>query len=198
MIKRLLDVNLAILIILLFSPLYVFLFIMVFIKMGNPIFFYHNRAGLNRKEFTLLKFRTMTNELDLNGNLYSDRERITKFGKLLRSYSLDELPSIWNVLKGDMSLVGPRPLLMQYLPLYTVNQDRRHEVKPGITGWAQVNGRNSISWEEKFELDVWYADNSSIYLDIKILWLTMKKVLAREGINAQGHATMPVFKGLKK
>jgi len=140
----------------------------------------------------------MTNECDINGVLLPDSARLTKFGKFLRSTSLDELPSLWNVLKGDMSLVGPRPLLVEYLPLYSERQSRRHEVRPGITGWAQVNGRNSISWDEKFELDVWYVDNQSIWLDIKILWLTVKKVIVRDGITAPDDASMPVFRGSKK
>ena len=167
-------------------------------KLGLPIFFKQSRPGLNGKIFKMLKFRTMTNDFDKNGRLLSDESRLTKFGKFLRSTSLDELPGLWNVLKGDMSLVGPRPLLVEYLPLYSEKQSRRHEVKPGITGWAQVNGRNAISWDEKFELDVWYVDNQSIWLDVKILWLTVKKVLVRDGITAQGDVTMPIFRGSKK
>ena len=145
--------------------------------------------------FNIYKFRTMTNERDKEGILLSDEARLTKFGKFLRSTSLDELPSLWNVLKSDMSLVGPRPLLLEYLPLYSTQQARRHEVKPGITGWAQVNGRNAITWGEKFDLDVWYVDNQSIWLDIKILWLTVKKVIMRDGINQVGQSTMEKFKG---
>ena len=167
-------------------------------KLGLPIFFQQSRPGLNGKIFKMLKFRTMTNDYDKNGRLLSDESRMTKLGKLLRSTSLDELPSLWNVLKGDMSLVGPRPLLVEYLPLYSSNQARRHEVKPGITGWAQVNGRNAISWDEKFDLDVWYVDNQSIWLDIKILYFTIKKVIMRDGISAKNDATMPPFKRTKK
>ena len=166
-------------------------------KLGSPIFFKQSRPGLNGRIFGMLKFRTMTNERHKDGILLSDKARLIGFGKFLRSTSLDELPSLWNVLKGDMSLVGPRPLLMEYLPLYSAEQSRRHEVRPGITGWAQVNGRNSISWDEKFDLDVWYVDNQSIWLDIKILWLTVKKVIVRDGISAQDDVTMPVFKGSK-
>ena len=164
-------------------------------KLGLPIFFKQSRPGLNGKIFKMLKFRTMTNDFDKNGRLLSDESRLTKFGKFLRSTSLDELPSLWNVLKGDMSLVGPRPLLVEYLPLYSTQQARRHEVKPGVTGWAQVNGRNAISWDEKFDLDVWYVDNQSIWLDIKILWMTIKKVIVRDGISQNNHVSMDKFKG---
>ena len=164
-------------------------------KLGSPILFNQPRPGFNGNIFNMTKFRTMTDELDLDGNLLPDSVRLTKFGKFLRSTSLDELPELWNVLKGDMSLVGPRPLLVEYLPLYSKKQSRRHEVKPGITGWAQVNGRNAISWDKKFDLDVWYVDNQSIWLDIKILWLTVKKVIARDGVSAQGEATMTAFRG---
>ena len=164
-------------------------------NLGLPIFFKQSRPGLNRKIFNIYKFRTMTNECDKDGILLSDEARLTEFGKFLRSTSLDELPSLWNVLKSDMSLVGPRPLLLKYLPLYSTQQVRRHEVKPGITGWAQVNGRNAITWGEKFDLDVWYVDNQSILLDIKILWLTVKKVIMRDGINQVGQSTMENFKG---
>ena len=164
-------------------------------KLGLPIFFKQSRPGLNRKIFNIYKFRTMTNECDKDGILLSDEARLTKFGKFLRSTSLDELPTLWNVLKNDMSLVGPRPLLLEYLPLYSTQQARRHEVKPGITGWAQINGRNAITWGEKFDLDVWYVDNKSIWLDIKILWLTVKKVIMRDGINQVGQSTMESFKG---
>jgi sugar transferase EpsL len=167
------------------------------VKIGTPIFFKQLRPGINGKEFTMVKFRTMTDLYDTEGCLLPDEERVTKFGQFLRSTSLDELPSLWNVLKGDMNLVGPRPLLVEYLSLYTDKQARRHEVKPGVTGWAQVNGRNAISWDEKFDLDVWYVDNQSVWLDIKILWLTVKKVIMRDGISAQGDVTMPVFKGSK-
>jgi lipopolysaccharide/colanic/teichoic acid biosynthesis glycosyltransferase len=162
-------------------------------NLGLPIFFKQSRPGLNRKIFNIYKFRTMTNERDKDGILLSDESRLTKFGKFLRSTSLDELPSLWNVLKSDMSLVGPRPLLLEYLPLYSTQQARRHECKPGITGWAQVNGRNAISWDEKFDLDVWYVDNQSVWLDIKILCLTVKKVIAREDISPEGSEIMPRF-----
>lgn len=166
-------------------------------KIGSPIFFTQVRPGLRGKPFKMVKFRTMTSERDSGGQLMPDSVRLTPFGRFLRATSLDELPELWNVLKGDMSLVGPRPLLMDYLPLYSPEQARRHEVLPGVTGWAQVNGRNAISWEDKFKLDVWYVDNRSLLLDIKILWLTVKKVLVRDGISAEGEATMSAFKGSK-
>ena len=164
-------------------------------KLGSPVFFRQVRPGLCGQPFEMLKFRTMTSERGPTGQLLPDAVRLTPFGRWLRATSLDELPELWNVLKGDMSLVGPRPLLMEYLPLYTPEQARRHEVRPGITGWAQVNGRNAIGWEDKFRLDVWYVDNRSLWLDIKILWLTVKKVLLRDGISAAGEATMPRFAG---
>jgi lipopolysaccharide/colanic/teichoic acid biosynthesis glycosyltransferase len=164
-------------------------------KLGSPVFFRQVRPGLNGRPFEMFKFRTMTNECGPDGQLLSDENRLTSFGRWLRATSMDELPELWNVLKGEMCLVGPRPLLMEYLPLYTLEQARRHEVRPGITGWAQVNGRNTISWEEKLELDVWYVDNRSPWLDIKILWLTLKKVVMREDINAEGDATVPRFIG---
>lgn len=164
-------------------------------KLGSPVFFRQHRPGLHGRSFEMIKFRTMTDKRDLNGQLLPDKDRLPSFGRWLRASSLDELPELWNVLKGEMSLVGPRPLLMEYLPLYTPEQARRHEVRPGITGWAQVNGRNAISWEEKFKLDVWYVDNQSLWLDLKILWLTVKKVLVRDGISAQDDATMPKFTG---
>ena len=170
---------------------------MVRLKVGSPVVFEQSHPGLNSHVFNMIKFRTMTNKLNTNGILLSDSDRLTKFGRFLRSTSVDEVPSFWNVLKGDMSLVGPRPLLVEYLPLYSEKQSRRHEAKPGITGWAQVNGRNTISWEEKFDLDVWYVDNQSVWLDIKILWLTVKKVIVRDGISAKGDVAMPVFKGSK-
>jgi len=174
-------------------PIIVLIILLVRLKIGSPIFFKQARPGLNRKIFNMYKFRTMTNECDKDGNILSDMFRLTKFGKFLRSTSLDELPGLWNVLKGDMSLVGPRPLLVEYLPLYSEKQSRRHEVRPGITGWAQVNGRNTISWTEKFDLDVWYVDNQSIWLDVKILWLTLKKVISRDGISPKGEVIMPRF-----
>ncbi|EGV37386.1 pilin glycosylation protein PglB [Neisseria weaveri LMG 5135] len=164
-------------------------------NLGSPVFFTQIRPGLNGKPFKMYKFRSMRDAVDADGNPLPDSERLTPFGKKLRASSLDELPELWNVLKGDMSLVGPRPLLMSYLPLYNDFQRRRNEVKPGITGWAQVNGRNAISWDKKFELDVWYVDNLSFWLDIKILFLTIKKVFIKEGISAEGEATMPFFTG---
>ena len=166
-------------------------------KLGSPVFFRQTRPGLHGKPFEMVKFRTMTDARDAGGQLLPDSERLPPFGRFLRSRSLDELPELWNVLKGEMSLVGPRPLLMEYLPLYTPQQYRRHEVRPGVTGWAQVNGRNAISWEEKFALDVWYVENQSFWLDVKILFLTVKKVLVKDGISASGEATMTKFTGSK-
>jgi len=192
-IKRSLDILTAGLGLLILSPLLIVIFLLILIQMGRPIIFKQMRPGLNGKPFYMYKFRTMTNEKDEQGNLLPDELRLTRLGRFLRSTSLDELPELFNVLKGDMSLVGPRPLLMQYLERYTPEQARRHEVKPGITGWAQVNGRNAITWEEKFDLDVWYVDNWSLWLDIRILFLTLVKVLKREGISADGWATMPEF-----
>ena len=196
--KRIFDIFVVLISLLLLIPIYFLVILVVKIKLGSPIFFKQPRPGLGGEVFNIHKFRTMTNECDSNGVLLSDSKRLTQFGKFLRSTSLDELPSLWSVLKGDMSLVGPRPLLVEYLPLYSKRQSRRHEVRPGITGWAQVNGRNAISWDEKFELDVWYVDNQSIWLDVKILWLTVKKVIVRDGITAQGDVTMPIFRGSKK
>ena len=166
-------------------------------KLGSPVFFRQVRPGMHGQPFEMVKFRTMTSERGPEGQLLPDAVRLTPFGRFLRATSLDELPELWNVLKGDMSLVGPRPLLMEYLPLYTPEQARRHEVRPGITGWAQVNGRNAISWKDKFQFDVWYVDHRSLSLDIKILWLTVRKVLVRDGISAAGEATMPRFEGDK-
>ena len=166
-------------------------------KLGSPVFFRQVRPGMHGKPFEMIKFRTMTDTRGPDGKLLPDAERLTPFGRFLRSSSLDELPELWNVLKGDMSLVGPRPLLMEYLPLYSPEQARRHEVRPGVTGWAQVNGRNAISWEDKFRLDTWYVDNRSFWLDIRILWLTVRKVLMRDGISAAGEATMTKFSGNK-
>lgn len=165
------------------------------IQMGGPVFFRQVRPGLQGQPFNMIKFRTMTNQRGSDGQLLTDDQRLTALGRFMRSTSLDELPELWNVLKGDMSIVGPRPLLMDYLPLYTPEQARRHEVRPGITGWAQVNGRNALSWDEKFALDVWYVDNQSLWLDVKILFLTVVKVFRREGISADGVATMPRFTG---
>jgi lipopolysaccharide/colanic/teichoic acid biosynthesis glycosyltransferase len=193
--KQLFDVLISGFALILLSPVIILLMLMVRFKLGYPIFFSQVRPGLNSRPFRMYKFRTMTNARDNNSNLLPDADRLTPFGKWLRATSLDELPGLWNVLRGDMSLVGPRPLLMEYLERYTPEQARRHEVKPGITGWAQVNGRNAISWEEKFKLDVWYVDNQTLFLDIKILWKTVVKVLNRDGISATGDATMPVFTG---
>ena len=194
-IKRPFDLLLIFLSLPLMFPIYLFIALLVLIRLDSPVLFRQSRPGLNGNVFDMIKFRTMTNEHDANGVLLPDRDRLTKFGKFLRSTSLDELPSLWSVLKGDMSLVGPRPLLVEYLPLYSERQARRHEVKPGVTGWAQVNGRNAISWEEKFDLDVWYVDNQSIWLDIKILWMTVKKVIVRDGISQNNHVSMDKFKG---
>ena len=196
--KRFFDLFLVLLSLPLILPIYLLLMLLVLAKFNFPILFKQSRPGLKGKIFNIYKFRSMTSERDKEGTLLTDELRLTKFGKFLRSTSLDELPSLWNVLKGDMSLVGPRPLLVEYLPLYSAKQARRHEVKPGITGWAQVNGRNAISWDEKFDLDVWYVDNQSIWLDIKILYMTIKKVILRDGISAKNNATMPPFKRTKK
>jgi lipopolysaccharide/colanic/teichoic acid biosynthesis glycosyltransferase len=166
-------------------------------KLGSPVLFTQVRPGLHGKPFTMVKFRTMTDERGPDGALLPDVQRLTPFGRFLRASSLDELPELWNVLRGDMSLVGPRPLLVEYLPLYTPEQARRHEVRPGITGWAQVNGRNAISWADKFALDVWYVDHCSLWLDVQILWRTVRKVLVRDGISAAGEATMTKFTGSK-
>lgn len=189
------DLTAAILLLCCASLIIVFAMCIIRLKIGSPVFFTQVRPGLNGKPFTLYKFRTMTDERDKEGNLLPDEVRLTKTGKLIRKLSIDELPQLWNVIKGDLSLVGPRPLLMEYLPLYTNKQSRRHEVKPGITGWAQVNGRNAISWEKKFELDVWYVDHRSFFLDLKILFLTVRKVLISEGIHQSDHATSERFRG---
>ena len=194
-IKKIFDLLLIFLSLPLILPIYLLTMLLVLTQLNFPILFRQPRTGLNGKIFNIYKFRTMTDDCDKDGILLPDALRLTKFGKFLRSTSLDELPSLWNVLKSDMSLVGPRPLLLEYLPLYSTQQARRHEVKPGITGWAQVNGRNAITWGEKFDLDVWYVDNQSIWLDIKILWLTVKKVIMRDGINQVGQSTMESFKG---
>jgi len=193
--KRLFDlVSVAVFLVALW-PLLILLAFLVYIQLGSPMFFIQVRPGLHGKPFRLCKFRTMTDARDAHQRLLPDTERLTAFGRFLRNSSLDEFPELWNVLKGDMSLVGPRPLLMQYMDRYTPEQARRHEVKPGITGWAQVNGRNAITWEEKFALDVWYVENRSFFLDLKILAMTAWKVLKREGISAEGEATMPEFMG---
>lgn len=193
--KRSIDLVIAASGLLCLSPVILLLIGLIRVKLGPQVFFTQVRPGLHSKPFKMIKFRTMTAECDDQGNLLPDAQRLTSFGKFLRASSLDELPELWNVLKGEMSLVGPRPLLMEYLPHYTPEQARRHQVRPGITGWAQINGRNAISWEEKFKLDVWYVDNRTFRLDVKILFLTIKKVFIREGISAQGEATMSKFTG---
>ena len=195
MVKRLFDILVAALALVALSPIIVGLCVAIRLKLGSPVFFRQTRPGLHGKPFQMIKFRSMLDALGADGQPLPDALRLTPFGKLLRSTSLDELPELWNVLRGDMSLVGPRPLLMEYLPLYNEHQARRHEVRPGITGWAQVNGRNALSWQQKFELDVWYVDNRSFWLDLKILWMTVRKVLVREGISAEGQATMERFRG---
>jgi lipopolysaccharide/colanic/teichoic acid biosynthesis glycosyltransferase len=197
MLKRIFDILAATFGLLLLSPVILIVAWQVRRKLGSPVLFRQTRPGLHGKPFEMVKFRTMLDESDSTGNPLPDSERMTPFGQFLRSASLDELPGLWNVLKGDMSLVGPRPLLMEYLPLYSKEQYRRHQVRPGVTGWAQVNGRNAISWEEKFKLDVWYVDNRSFWLDLKILSLTVKKVLVRDGISGEGEATMSKFTGSK-
>jgi lipopolysaccharide/colanic/teichoic acid biosynthesis glycosyltransferase len=193
--KRIFDLLVVSLALLLLALPLLALVWLIYRKLGKPVLFHQVRPGLQGEPFTMVKFRTMTDERGADGTLLSDAQRLTTFGRFLRASSLDEFPELWNVLCGDMSLVGPRPLLMEYLPLYTPEQARRHEVRPGITGWAQVNGRNAISWQEKFALDVWYVDNQSFWLDIKILWMTLRKVLIRDGISAAGEATMPKFTG---
>ena len=193
--KTIFDYIFVILALILLSPIFIVLSVLIKLNLGSPILFTQQRSGYKGKLFTLYKFRTMTNERDENGNLLSDEIRLTKFGKFLRSTSLDELPELINILKGEMSFVGPRPLLKEYLPLYSEEQARRHDVQPGITGWAQINGRNAINWKQKFELDVWYVNNISFILDIKILWLTFWKVIRREGISQEGQATMEKFTG---
>lgn len=195
--KRWFDLLFGLLSLSLLWPVFLILALLVRWQLGKPVFFRQVRPGLNGRPFEMVKFRTMRHDIDVNGQELSDELRLTKLGSILRATSLDELPELWNVLKGEMSLVGPRPLLMEYLPLYSNEQVRRHEVLPGITGWAQVNGRNAISWEEKFKLDVWYVDNRSMWLDIKILMLTAKKVLMSDGISAKGEVTMPKFTGNK-
>lgn len=195
--KRLLDILACLIALLLLGPLLLVVACLIRRRLGSPVFFRQIRPGLNGRPFEMVKFRTMRDAVDLEGNTLSDSERLTPFGQFLRSTSLDELPELWNVLKGDMSLVGPRPLLMEYLPLYSPEQYRRHEMRPGVTGWAQVNGRNALGWEDKFKLDVWYVDNQSFWLDCKILFLTVKKVLVREGISADGEVTMSKFTGNK-
>jgi len=193
--KRVLDVVLAAVALIILSPVLLLLAFLIRVFLGTPVLFRQQRPGLHGKPFTLYKFRTMTDARDAQGNLLPDEQRLTRLGRFLRSTSLDELPELWNVLKGDMSLVGPRPLLMEYLPLYNPEQFRRHEVRPGITGWAQIHGRNALSWEERFALDVWYVDHISFWLDIKIIAITIWIVIKREGINQPGFATVKFFEG---
>lgn len=193
--KVIFDKLFALFLIALFLPVYAVISLLIYLKMGKPILFRQKRPGLSGKVFNIYKFRTMTNERNDSGELLPDKERLPSVGRYIRSLSLDELPQLFNVLKGEMSFVGPRPLLVEYLPLYDDEQKRRHDVKPGITGWAQVNGRNALSWEDKFKLDVWYVDNQSLWLDLKILLLTVKKVVKRDGISNTGEATMSKFTG---
>jgi len=195
MLKRLFDLVVAVLGLLALALPLLVLAGVIRRKLGSPVLFHQVRPGLHGRPFQMVKFRSMTDERNADGALLPDAQRLTPFGRFLRASSVDELPELWNVIKGDMSLVGPRPLLMEYLPLYTPEQARRHEVRPGITGWAQVNGRNAISWEDKFALDVWYVNHRSLWLDVRILWMTVKKVLVRDGISAAGEATMPKFTG---
>ncbi|WP_286860060.1 MULTISPECIES: sugar transferase [Acinetobacter] len=198
MLKRLLDIIIASIALILLSPLYLYVAYKVRKNLGSPVIFRQVRPGLHGKPFEMIKFRTMTDERDAEGNLLPNEQRLPKFGKMLRATSLDEMPELWNVIKGDMSIVGPRPLLMDYLPLYNEEQAKRHNVRPGMTGYAQVNGRNSISWEEKFKLDTWYVENRSIWLDFKIMFQTIKKVLVKEGINQSEEVTMTRFMGNKE
>lgn len=195
MIKRALDILGAAIGLIVFSPILIVISVMIRREMGSPVLFQQTRPGREGKPFKMIKFRTMRDATDAYGHPLPDAERLTRLGRFLRSSSLDELPELMNVLKGDMSLVGPRPLLIEYLPLYSPEQARRHEMRPGVTGWAQVNGRNAISWDAKFALDVWYVDNRSLWLDLKIIWLTIRKVVKRDGISAVGEATMPKFTG---
>lgn len=195
MVKRLFDIFVSSVGLVTLSPILIFVALLVRINLGAPVLFIQLRPGFEGKPFQILKFRTMREARDANGSMLSDAARLTRFGKFLRASSLDELPELWNVLKGDLSLVGPRPLLIDYLPLYSAEQARRHEVKPGITGWAQVNGRNTLTWEEKFMFDLWYVENRSMMLDLRILLITMLQVMRRKGISNEGHATMPEFKG---
>ncbi|WP_180111984.1 sugar transferase [Acinetobacter sp. YH12136] len=195
MLKRIIDITIASTALILLSPVYLIVAHKVKKNLGSPVLFRQVRPGLHGKPFEMIKFRTMKDALDAEGNPLPDSERLTPFGKMLRATSLDEMPELWNVIKGDMSIVGPRPLLMEYLPLYNQEQAKRHNVRPGITGYAQVNGRNAISWEKKFELDTWYVENQSLWLDFKIMLKTIKKVLAKDDISAEGEATMSKFTG---
>ena len=193
--KRLFDIIASASGLIFLSPIFLILIYLIRKNLGSPVFFIQERPGKDGKPFKMIKFRSMRDAIDKDGNPLPDSERLTPFGKKLRATSLDELPELWNVLKGEMSLVGPRPLLMSYLPLYNEFQNRRHEMRPGVTGWAQVNGRNALSWDEKFAHDIWYIDHYSFWLDMKILFLTVKKVFIKEGISAEGEATMPYFTG---
>jgi len=195
MIKRLFDIIFSGLALIALSFVILFLYLIIYKMLGSPVLFRQKRPGLHNNIFEMIKFRSMLDSADENGDILPDHKRLTPFGEKLRSTSLDELPGLWNVLKGDMSLVGPRPLLVEYLPLYSDEQARRHDVKPGITGWAQINGRNAISWQQKFEYDIWYVDNQSFWLDLKIMFLTVKKVFARSDINATDEVTMTKFTG---
>lgn len=195
MIKRIFDIVIACTLLIVLSPIIFFVALVVRWNLGSPIFFRQNRPGLHGTIFQMIKFRTMLDKTDANGEAMEDAYRITRLGGFLRAFSLDELPELWNVIKGDMSLVGPRPLLIEYLPLYNETQRRRHEIKPGITGLTQIKGRNALAWKEKFDLDVWYVDNRSLWLDVKILFLTVKKVLIREGITSKGSMTAEKFAG---
>jgi len=196
--KRLFDVIISLCFLIILFPVFIITALLVRAKLGSPILFTQERPGLNCRSFKMMKFRSMLDARDINGQQLPDEQRLTSFGLLLRSTSFDELPGLFNVIKGDMSLVGPRPLLVQYLPLYNDEQAKRHNVRPGITGWAQINGRNAITWEEKFKLDVWYVKNKSFWLDIKILFLTIKKVLVKEGISAKGEVTRSAFQSSEK
>ncbi len=196
--KRVFDFSVALIALLVLSPVFVVVALLVHRKLGSPVFFRQRRPGRFGVPFEMLKFRTMLDAVDSKGNSLPDDQRLTPFGRMLRSTSLDELPELINILRGEMSLVGPRPLLMQYLPLYSPEQARRHAVRPGLTGWAQINGRNALSWDEKFAFDIWYVDNRSFALDLRILWSTVRKVLFREDISAAGEATMPPFTGNKR
>jgi lipopolysaccharide/colanic/teichoic acid biosynthesis glycosyltransferase len=195
--KRVFDLIISLILIVVFSPFIIVTALLIYFKIGQPVLFKQVRPGLNENLFTIYKFRTMTDERDKNGELLSDEKRLLPIGRFIRKTSLDELPQLFNVLKGEMSFVGPRPLLVKYLKLYNSEQKRRHSVVPGITGWAQVNGRNTISWEQKFEYDIWYVDNRSFWLDMKILWMTFLKVIKRSDVNSDTHVTMEAFKGNK-
>lgn len=193
--KIIFDKFFALILLIFLSPLFILISLLIYISIGKPIFFTQSRAGYKKKTFQIYKFRTMSNNTDILGNLLPDDQRLYRIGRVIRSTSLDELPQLWNIITGDMSFVGPRPLLIEYLPLYNNFQIRRHEVLPGITGWAQINGRNSISWEEKFKYDIWYVNNRTFWLDMKILWITFLKVLTRSDIGSQTNVTMERFKG---